>query len=321
MKKIMLDDYSIDMDEQIQDFVQLFNEFRNHGYDPTKIIGEYTMALSLRDEAITNQSRIQAQQKQITVLGNNALSLESQVGMHRLTLDTYYQLESMGFGLKELNLLWNTILEIARSNNIPSDQAVSKFISDVEEQYDSKLGFEDKVDVKRRELAQLNNEVNHNRLTITITPFIGTILHSLFQKGVGEQEILIVPRFIHDYANGKFHSAECTSGKYNNMGDLLDKTSNKSDIWKQLIGELKEYGGLKSAIAHKSRKLDSMLKKIEDSKRQKQALLDYVNLVVSFYNALNVKMSCFKWLVDNIDKGVAYRNGILLQYIVICIFF
>ncbi len=41
----------------------------------------------------------------------------------------------MTFGLKELKQLWPTISEIAKANNIPAEQAVSKFLKDVDEQY------------------------------------------------------------------------------------------------------------------------------------------------------------------------------------------
>ena len=48
----------------------------------------------------------------------------------------------MGFGLKELKLLRNTINEIAYANNIPQNQVQQKFYKDIEEHYDNKLGFE-----------------------------------------------------------------------------------------------------------------------------------------------------------------------------------
>ena len=38
----------------------------------------------------------------------------------------------MRFGLKELKQLWHTIREIAEANNIPSKEAVSKFLKDIE---------------------------------------------------------------------------------------------------------------------------------------------------------------------------------------------
>lgn len=48
----------------------------------------------------------------------------------------------MGFGLKELKLLWRNIYEIADANNIPREEAIKKFFKDVEDHYDDKLGFE-----------------------------------------------------------------------------------------------------------------------------------------------------------------------------------
>ena len=48
-------------------------------------------------------------------LNNSVLSLESLVSSHKQTMDIYYELESMKFGLKELKQLWNVIHEISRS--------------------------------------------------------------------------------------------------------------------------------------------------------------------------------------------------------------
>jgi hypothetical protein len=54
-------------------------------------------------------------------------------------------LEAMGFGLHELSFLSNTVNEIGFANDIPSKKAVKKFLTDIEEQYDKKLGFESKM--------------------------------------------------------------------------------------------------------------------------------------------------------------------------------
>ncbi len=44
------------------------------------------------------------------------------------------------------------IWEIAKANNIPWDTSVSKFLTDVEEHYDNKLGFDSKVNEKEMNL-------------------------------------------------------------------------------------------------------------------------------------------------------------------------
>lgn len=55
----------------------------------------------------------------------------------------------MQFGIKELWSLRHTVMEIARENGIPHEEAVTRFLSDVELQYNNKLGFQCKIDSLR----------------------------------------------------------------------------------------------------------------------------------------------------------------------------
>ncbi len=105
----------------------------------------------------------------------------------------------MGFGMNELKQLWLTISEIAEANSIPREQAVPKFLKDVEEQYDWKIGFEGKVNSKRKELESLNNQIHHNQLILRAIPFLGPALHNLFQNGVSEQDIIGINHLAQEY--------------------------------------------------------------------------------------------------------------------------
>jgi hypothetical protein len=58
----------------------------------------------------------------------------------------------MEFGLKELKFLWHTVREIAVASNIRLNNAVQKFLRDIAEQYDDKLGLESKVDKLQTEV-------------------------------------------------------------------------------------------------------------------------------------------------------------------------
>ncbi len=112
----------------------------------------------------------------------------------------------MGFGLKELKQLWHTIREIAEANNIPPKEAVSKFLKDIDEQYDDKLGFEFKVKEKEEELAQLKNKINNNRLMFRLEPSIGPTLSNLLQKGITEQDILGISQLVQLCTNNTEHT-------------------------------------------------------------------------------------------------------------------
>ncbi|MER5174222.1 MAG: hypothetical protein ABJB76_12545 [Candidatus Nitrosocosmicus sp.] len=196
LEKELWENYSIKITDDIQGFSQIINDFREHGYDAKKIIQEYLRSLSIKLEIKTHESDIATLSKQKTSLNNSVLSLESQVSLHKQTLDRYSRLEVMNFGLKELQQLWLTILEIARENNIPSEEAVSKFLKDIEEQYDDKLGFESKVQEKKEELAQLNNKITRNSILFQLQPSIGPTLSNLIQKGITEQDIIDINQLI-----------------------------------------------------------------------------------------------------------------------------
>ena len=58
----------------------------------------------------------------------------------------------MGFGLKEQKLLWHKVREIGVANQMSPKEAVQKFLKDVDEEYDAKLGFEPKIQKSKSEL-------------------------------------------------------------------------------------------------------------------------------------------------------------------------
>ncbi|MGB8936525.1 MAG: hypothetical protein WCC17_15635 [Candidatus Nitrosopolaris sp.] len=96
----------------------------------------------------------------------------------------------MGFGLNQLQVLWTTVREIARENNKPVEEAVMKFLSDVERQYNTKLGFESKVESLRNEVNKLNQEQATLRTELLSLPLVGPKLVKLTQSGITEQDII-----------------------------------------------------------------------------------------------------------------------------------
>ena len=70
----------------------------------------------------------------------------------------------MGFGLKELNLLFYTINKIAGANNITVKEASLRFYKDTEDDYDDKSGFELKLYKLRSEISSVSRELNSSRV-------------------------------------------------------------------------------------------------------------------------------------------------------------
>ncbi|MGC1932667.1 MAG: hypothetical protein WA667_27145 [Candidatus Nitrosopolaris sp.] len=155
----------------------------------------------------------------------------------------------MGFGLNQLQILWTTVREIARENNKPVEEAVMKFLSDVERQYNNKLGFESKVESLRNEVNKLNQEQATLRTELLSLPLVGPKkieLVKLTQSGVTEQDIINIAAVLEKYVSGK------------------DRRS--------FISELEVYGGLKLAIQELSKESDRMRMELDSLQTQNREL-------------------------------------------------
>ncbi len=162
LKKNLLERYSIKIND-FEKFTSVINDFKKNGFDITKIMEKYISAITLDDKIENDTDKIKILYGQKMALGKNLLYLHEQTDQHKQTMDIYYHLKNRNLGLKELKQLHNTILEIAKANNISHQDAVSKFLDDIEKEYDNKLGFDSKVKEKRSELVLMNQELNKNR--------------------------------------------------------------------------------------------------------------------------------------------------------------
>jgi hypothetical protein len=174
----------------ISKFAKLVNNIRQYDYDARKVIDKFSDLDGLRLHHQFLQEAIASLENKNRALDQQRSTLELFVNMHNQILSNYQHLETMGFGLKQLQFLWSTVNEIALENNIPVKGAVTKFLSDVERQYDNKLGFESKIESLRYEVNKLNQEQAMLRAGLILLPLVGPKLVKLTQSGVSEQDIV-----------------------------------------------------------------------------------------------------------------------------------
>jgi hypothetical protein len=150
------------------------------GYDASKVVYALSNLESLKEEHAKYQTWTQEVKTDYYGLSQEKSELQNVVASCKQSLSVYNQLADMNFGLKELKLLWNIILEIAAANNIPREQAVSKFFKDIEQQYDDKLGFESKIGNLQIEVNKLNRQELKLLGEINAIPRLGLALLKLF---------------------------------------------------------------------------------------------------------------------------------------------
>jgi hypothetical protein len=307
LEKALRENYSINIQEDIQSFSQLINDFKERGYDANEIIQEYLRSLSIKMEIKTHTADLQSLQVQKIDLTNSLEYLQSQTSQHKQTMGIYRELEGMRFGLKEIKQLWNNVLEIAEANGISHKEAVSKFLKDIEEQYDDKLGFEAKVNEKRDELALVNRELSNSRQTLWFTPLVGPSLSNLFQRGIGEQDIIGINQIASEFANNNLQ-LDLQSEDKNNInkdGKAVNSSSNNSnnssdrtEYWKSFIEKLKKLGDINSSIKKQHETLEKIRKETVELNTQKQDLYSQCQTAVSFIGLMARQIHHLNGLID-----------------------
>lgn len=131
-------------------FLMTLSTLNEMGSDPATIVSNYDKLREFEAKEIT-----------VDELNKEISQLKEQHESHSLAISTYYKLKSMGFGLNELKRLRRTLIEIADANEKPTDKAVAKFFSDIEEQYDEKLGFESKLENLKSQIREHQEAVNN----------------------------------------------------------------------------------------------------------------------------------------------------------------
>jgi hypothetical protein len=277
--------YGIPVDD-ISKFAKAVNGMREYGYDVGKVISEFSESQSLETRRKMLQDSVRMLQSESNYLSQQCSLARNTLNSHRSTISALEELQAMGFGVKELKLLWHTINEIAVANNIPLYEAQQKFFKDVEEQYDNKLGFESKAQNLRLEINKLSEQ--NSKL-----PLVGPLLARLVQSGVNEQDIINVAYIFNTH---------------------IGSNSNTIDI-QLLISDLHKYGPIKSVIQQLSQDKDNLENQIASLKIQKQDLdrQNQVIAVLSIYLKQIVEFYCR-------SAAALFRNEIKRMVVLIAAF-
>jgi FtsZ-binding cell division protein ZapB len=278
----------------ISEFVKTVNGIKQHGYDPDVVTSEFSDYQSHINRHRMFKDSLQGLENKYNNLNQQCSFFEQLANSHSQAITVHKQLENMGFGLKELKLLWHTINEIAAANEIPLHEAPQKFYKDIADQYDNKLGFESTIEKLRFELNNLSKEESRLRLILLEQPLIGPMLIRLIQSGVKEQDII-------------------------HMVHLFERDSTSGIIDMQLfIAELDKYGSIKSAIQKLKQEEDKLGKDVVSLQTQKQDLDTYNQKLV--FDSVNSKQIIYYYhgLVDSLRNetlGLFSFVALIMNYL------
>jgi hypothetical protein len=162
-------------------FVEAVVGAKKLDFDANLIVEKVSNIMKLETDQKELEERVKSLNYEVEALGLICRDLEQEELCHRHSIEICGELEKMGMGIKQLKLFLNTIIEIATANDISEDEAIEKFFSDVQKQYDDKLGFE-------LELKNLKSEVEKSeRMQLELANKI-TALNSSMLKQIDEMQ-------------------------------------------------------------------------------------------------------------------------------------
>ena len=161
--------YGLSIEEDIPKFVQVVRAIKQqHGYDVNRVLSDYSdqEIMEIKRDLLSDQVKILEDTR--LRLQNECYFLKSQVDLHRQRLYVYNKLKSMGFGLRELKIIYNTLKEIAAENNIIDHrQTVDKFFESLEIRYDIKI----RIRVQKKQQLERSNDTKPLDNPIGTFPF------------------------------------------------------------------------------------------------------------------------------------------------------
>jgi hypothetical protein len=270
--------YGIPVDD-ISHLAKVVDGARAFGYDPVKITNEISNLRLVSSQYQFYQNRLTAIKYELDGLTQARIVLEQLVQSHNQTLSIYKQLDGIGFGLRELKLLYHTIEEISAANNILTDSGVEMFFKDLDDNYDNWLAFSAKVEKLSSEKTRLTQQLNGLRVQSSLYPVVGQTLLHLLQNGVNEEEIITIADLL--------------------KNDSSIRHDSKTQTGQSLIDDIRQYGSVKSTNYHLAEQSDQLKKQVSSLQTQ---LLDIQSKNHKLLYSLQYSKKILDFFQESIDS-------------------
>lgn len=318
--------YNIKLENAIESFCRAINDFKRYDYDPYQIISEYKNIESLHQVRESILQEIDLKTPIRDYLSRQVSELTNQLSFCTQTIRIYNELCIYGFGLKQLKILLQTLAEISTANNIRPEEVGRKFLKDIEDQYDDKVGFENKIAELKIEKTKIEEEIPNYKSTLILQRWaIPSLLH-LYNNGVTDQDIILVSDLVQDFKKNDYLSSFLSNQNkdynniiikvamsklnpgYNNNNNSQNKNNNnkqnKLDDWKSFIQKLKELKNLDYLLKSRNLYVNNLEEQIKELTIKKQNIeSNYIELVNSFMQIYSTFSDTVKWY-DYINKRI-----------------
>jgi D-ribose pyranose/furanose isomerase RbsD len=255
--------FNLIIETEFEAFANVINSFNEYGYNTSLLIREYKDFESLSYRITLMRNEIELKKQVIQDLLIEISNLEIQSYNYKQTMSKYEELRHIGFGLKELKQLNGLILEVSAANNIPPSEALSRFLTDLEKNYDDRLGLESKIKELQIEIEYLSNKVLEKQYHLILQDTAAPNLVTLYAKGLSNSDIIDITNLVLALENTYSLDYKSIRKDYDYSPPNIHVIK-RNEFWKLVIRKFKDIVSINSEIS----KLEIYLKKLEDERNK-----------------------------------------------------
>ena len=224
--KFQLNQYGIGMDD-LDQFVKCVVGISKEGHNAVQVLAKIANYENLEKDSNRYKSEVSRKKDELTKLNQDINDKKNTLDYFKIKVDIINDLETMGFGNKELRTLYTLLNEIGLENNLDFNEIRKQFFDDVKN-YEEVIGSRKEIDRLKDELKNLEMKTMKEREKyIAYPPVIEAILR-LAGSGINEDDIIKIDKIL----------------------SMTDYYPNKDKpLYKEtLIDDLQKYGNLKVTI-------------------------------------------------------------------------
>ena len=307
LKKELFYEHRLLIEQEFRAFANAVDDFKQYGFDVTKILTEYRHFNLLRDEIKLTQNQVHNNAATRDTLIKEISSLKERGDYHRQTINTFNELHDNGFGLKELKQLSNTIMESALANRLSVKDSVKLFFVDLDKQYDKKLGFEKKVEELKSQMKDLENQIPGYKQYLALQIGAVSSLSNLHGNGITNIDIINMNQLFSIFRNNDFLSdpLDQNTDKHNENNVSQNKI-NETTYWQQFIAKLQRLKNINQEINKQISNIDGLNKQIyilnNNQQLLEKAYTDAVSNLNIILSKIHQSLDAAKQINEGIDK-------------------
>ncbi len=185
--KYKLGQYGISI-ENLDQFVDYVKGIAKENYDVTRVLELIRDYENLVNYIQQYKNEIEAKKAELEKLNKDINYSKGVVNSYRIKLDIIEKLEIMGFGINELRILYDTLMEIGEENNIENktfEQIKKEFFDDLKS-YEEILGSRNERDRLQSEIKNLEMQLLKEKERLNAYPKVIQSIQRLSNAGINE---------------------------------------------------------------------------------------------------------------------------------------